>query len=124
MTIVLSGRRWRITQVHSKDRVIEVSGDRVGRPPPFGGGGGQVHDRIVEKMKEVLSDDRVPRYLDKGAARLLQDARSEFRRLRLDSRSVCSLGERNYLVATWGRDGEDIHPGIAAENNGPQGGGP
>ena len=33
MTIVLSGRRWRITQVHNKDRVIEVAGDRVGRPP-------------------------------------------------------------------------------------------
>ena len=101
MTIVLSGRRWRITQVHSKDRVIEVSGDRVGRPPPFGGGGGQVHDRIIEKMKEVLSDGEVPRYLDKAAARLLQDARSEFQRLRLDVRSVCSLGEGNFLVATW-----------------------
>ena len=101
MTIVLSGRRWRITQVHSKDRVIEVSRDRVGRPPTFGGGGGQVHDRIIEKMKEVFSDSQVPRYLDKAAAGLLQDARSEFRRLRLETRSVCSLGERNFLVATW-----------------------
>ena len=58
ITIVLSGRRWRITQVHSKDRVIEVAGDRVGRPPPFGGGG-PVHDRIIEKMKDVLSDSQV-----------------------------------------------------------------
>lgn len=101
MTIVLSGRRWRITQVHSKDRVIEVSGDRVVRPPPFGGGGGQVHDRIIEKMKDVLSDSQVPRYLDNAAVRLLQNARSEFQRLRLDTRSVCGLGERNFLVATW-----------------------
>ena len=101
MTIVLSGKRWRITQVHSKDRVIEVSGDRVGRPPPFGGGGGQVHDRIIEKMREVLSGSQIPRYLDNAAVSLLQNARSEFQRLRLDIRTVCSLGEGNYLVATW-----------------------
>ena len=101
MTIVLSGKRWRITQVHSKDRVIEVSGDRVGRPPPFGGGGGQVHDRIIEKMKDILSHSQIPRYLDNAAVRLLQNARSEFQRLGLDTRSVCGLGEKNFLVATW-----------------------
>ena len=31
----------------------------------------------------------------------MQDARSEFRRPRLDTRSVCSLGERNFLAVTW-----------------------
>ena len=101
MTIVLSGKRWRITQVHSKDRVIEVSGDRVGRPPPFGGGGGLVHDRIIEEMREVLLGSRIPTYLDSAAVNLLQNARSEFRRLGLDGRTVCCLGGKNYLVATW-----------------------
>ena len=101
MTIVLSGKRWRITQVHSKDRVIEVSVDRVGRPPPFGGGGGVVHDRIIEEMREVLLGSHIPTYLDSAAVDLLQNARSEFQRLGLDSRTVCDLGERNFLVATW-----------------------
>ena len=101
MTIVLSGKRWRITQVHSKDRVIEVSGDRVGRPPPFGGGGGLVHDRVIEEMREVLLGSHIPTYLDSAAVNLLQNARSEFRRLGLDGRTVCCLGGKNYLVATW-----------------------
>ena len=60
-----------------------------------------MHDRIIEKMKDVLSDSEIPRYLDNAAAQLLQNGRSEFQRLRLDTRSVCSLGERNFLVATW-----------------------
>ena len=101
MTIIFSGKRWRITQVHSKDRVIEVSEDRSGRPPPFGGTGGQVHDHIIEKMRVVLSENEIPAYLDGVATRLLESARSEFVRLELDNRSICSLGERNALVATW-----------------------
>ena len=101
MTIIFSGKRWRITQVHSKDRVIEVSEDRVGRPPPFGGTSGQVHDRIIEKMRAVLSENEIPTYLDNVATRLLESARSEFLRLKLDGRSICSLGEKSALVATW-----------------------
>ena len=101
MTIIFPGRRWRITQVHNEDRVIEVSEDRTGRPPPFGGTTGQVHDRIVEKMREVLYEKQIPTYLDTNAARLLEGARSEFLRLNLDKRSICSLGEKSALVATW-----------------------
>ena len=101
MTIIFSGRRWRITQVHSKDRVIEVSEDRTGRPPPFGGTTGQVHDRIMEKMREVLYEKQVPAYLDPTAMRLLEGARSEFLRLHLDTRSICSVGDKSALVATW-----------------------
>ncbi len=101
MTIIFSGKCWRITQVHSKDRVIEVSEDRTGRPPPFGGTGGQVHDRIIETMRDVLAEKEIPGYLDGVAARLLDGARSEFLRLNLDERSICSLGEKSAFVATW-----------------------
>ena len=49
MTIIFSGRRWRIIDIHDKDKVIEVTADRIGRSPPFGGDGGLIHDRVVEK---------------------------------------------------------------------------
>ena len=101
MTIIFSGRRWRIIKVHNRERVIEVSEDRVGRPPPFGGTTGQIHDRITEKMKDVLNEEDTPPYLDGVAARLLEDAKAEFRRLGLYGRSICTPRERSYLVATW-----------------------
>ena len=101
MSIVFSGRRWRVTKVHDADKVIEVTADRVGRTPPFGGHGGLIHDKVVRKMREVLSSESSPRYLDSRAKHLLKDARTEFSRLGLDRRSICSVGERGRVLATW-----------------------
>lgn len=102
MTIIFSGRRWRITAIHDKDRIIEVTADRTGQPPPFGGGeGGLVHDRVVAKMMEVLSGVDIPAYIDEVAVRLLVDARSEFQRLDFFRKPICKIGERSSLIATW-----------------------
>ena len=100
MTIILSGRRWRIIEVHSREKVIEVTQDRTGTPPPFGGGGGLIHDGVVRKMGVVLTGKGTPAYIDPNAAELLEDARTEFRRLGLDHRSICESGEHSRLVAT------------------------
>ena len=101
MTIIFSGRRWRIIDIHDKDKVIEVTADRIGRSPPFGGDGGLIHDRVVEKMMEVLSGADLPAYIDDSAARLLGDARSEFRRLDVVRRPIFKIGKRSCLIATW-----------------------
>ena len=101
MTIILSGKRWRIIAVHSREKVIEVTQDRAGTPPPFGGSGGLVHDGVVRKMKAVFSGKGMSAYLDATGAQLLEDARSEFRRLGFDRRSICHTGDSGLLVATW-----------------------
>ena len=101
MTIIFSGRRWRIIQIHDKDKVIEVTSDRKGRPPRFESDGGLIHDRIAKKMRDVLSGADQPSYLDKRAADLLKDARREFRRLGFDRQHIFRAGNGDCLVATW-----------------------
>ena len=100
MTIIFSGRRWRITEIHDREKVIQVKADPAGRPPRFGGSGGLIHDKVVSKMMEVLSGSDIPIYLDQCAAGLLESARSEFRRLGMDQQPIQRIGERHYLIAT------------------------
>lgn len=100
MTIVFSGRRWQVTKIHDRDKVIEVTPDHVGRPPSFGGTGGAIHDRIVNEMREVLLRTDRPVYLDATAAALLEEARSEFRRLGFEQSPICVISTRHSLIAT------------------------
>ena len=101
MTIVFSGRRWRIKAIHDKEKEIEVVADQTGRPPRFGGSGGVIHDKVVEKMRAVLEGTSVPIYLDQNSVCMLDDARHQYRRLRLYARQICKIGERSRLIATW-----------------------
>ena len=101
MTIIFSGRRWRIISIHDRDKVIEVTADRIGRPPVFGGGAEFIHDQIVEKMKEVFAGTDIPAYLGLDSGKLLKRARAEFLRLGLNEQPVYEISERSRLVATW-----------------------
>ena len=101
MTIIFSGRRWRIRSVHDKDKVIEVEKDATGRPPPFGGDIGIIDDTIVRRMRMILEGEDIPRYLDREAADLLHEGRRTCRRLGLANRRIVDLGDGHHLVATW-----------------------
>ena len=101
MTIVFSGRRWRVISIDNESKVIDVTADRVGEPPKFGGNAGLVHDTVVNRMRMVLSGTHLPNYIDNCARALLQEARSEFHGLGLASNSQIQLSERNVVLATW-----------------------
>ena len=101
ITIIFSGRRWRIVAVHDRDKVVEVAKDATGRPPPFGGNLGTVDDPIVARTRSVLEADNVPRYLDQEATELLREGRSTYRRLELARRHIVELEDNHHLLATW-----------------------
>ena len=101
LTIIFVGRRWRIVEVHDREKVIQVSPDHAGKPPVFGGEAGDVHKKVIERMRSVLRDNIIPPYLDKTAVELLSSARAAYRRSGLDERPLLPLGEDRYLLAPW-----------------------
>ncbi len=74
-TIILGGKRWKVEQVISISKVVEVTLSRGGKPPIFSGSGGEIHSRIFREMRAVLHDQDEPAYLDENSKILLQAAR-------------------------------------------------
>ena len=101
-TIIFSGRRWVIVDVHEEEKVIQVTTDRAGKVPKFPGHPvGNIHDRVIAEMRAVLTSQKIPEYLDQTAADLLNDARNEFRIHRYNQIFIQRIGKRNSLIATW-----------------------
>ena len=101
LTIIFVGRRWRVVEVHDREKVIEVTPDHSGKPPAFGGDAGGVHQTVIERIRDVLRADFLPSYLDKTAVQILSSARAAYRRSGLDERPILSPGEDRYLLAPW-----------------------
>lgn len=75
--LILAGRRWKILEIDLDRKEILVEPSRGGRLPLFGGSAGpDLHPRVHEKMREILSDTKMPIYLDQVAKEMLHEART------------------------------------------------
>ena len=86
--LIFAGRRWTVLTVDHERRTISVHPSEAGRVPTFHGGGGEIHDGVRTRMREIYEGEHVPAYLDPLAGRLLDEGRRAFRELDLDRRQV------------------------------------
>lgn len=100
MMVIFSGRRWRVEEIHERDRVIVVSPAKAGVPPQFGGDLGDIHDRVIERMFDVLENDEIPAYLDPIAATLLSQARNNFAQMGFTKTNVIEIAANGFIIAT------------------------
>lgn len=89
---LLAGRRWKVELIEHQSRRVIVSRARGWKRPFFSGGGGEVHGRVLAKMKEVLLGDGGFPYLDARAQERLVQARRVFQNAGLRSRNIVSTG--------------------------------
>ena len=101
--VIFGGRRWRVQELDTIHKVVYVAADRGGVPPAFDGGRGQVHDRVRQEMRSVLSESEMIGYLDTNGVKLLQEARRTYRDLDLGNRNWFQDGRNKYLL-TWRGD--------------------
>jgi ATP-dependent helicase Lhr and Lhr-like helicase len=72
---ILSGRRWEITDIAPREKMVWVRPTRERVPPLFAGEGGDIDGRIFDRMRTLLVSESMPAYLDHGARVLLNSAR-------------------------------------------------
>lgn len=101
--LVFAGRRWKVIAVDTHARVIDLVQSRGGRPPVFTGGGAEIADVTRRRMRSLLEGREVPAYLDAAGQRFLDEARSNYQRLRLDMSPIVPWG-RDTIIFPWRGD--------------------
>jgi ATP-dependent Lhr-like helicase len=98
--ILFAGKTLRVEEVDESQKTIYVSRTTVGVPPSFTGGGGRTHTKLRQRMRQLLESKDVPAFLDKTAARFLEEARYCYRRMDLFKQLVINQGSEVMLL-TW-----------------------
>lgn len=81
--ILLSAKIWKIIDVDFKAKKIEVVPAKDGKKPVFYGGGSMIHQRIREKMLEVLYCDVQYDVLNEACAEEIAAMRKEFSKFKI-----------------------------------------
>lgn len=101
MGLIFAGRRWTVEEIDDAAKVIALKASSEGRPPKFGGGGGDIHDVVAGRMRQVLERQDLPIFLDKVAAEALSVARSEYARLGMDENAIVPINGGRTLLLPW-----------------------
>jgi ATP-dependent helicase Lhr and Lhr-like helicase len=88
MSIIFSGRRWRVVEVHHERATAIVVPSNAGIPPHFGGEGTGLDGAIVSRMRQVYEGNDVPAFIDSVARKLLIEARDTYQMLGLSRTQI------------------------------------
>ena len=100
MLVIFSGRRWEIIDINDSERVISVQPAKLGIPPFSGSHLGHIHDKVIQRLFQVLEEDADKVYLDSTARNLLAEARAAFRQIGLHQAAVIPLDSNTAALAT------------------------
>ena len=72
---ILAGRAWIVVSIDEKRKVIYVKQTHCNKIPSWIGGGGEIHTRVIQRIKKVLQETDIYPYLQPTAISLLKSAR-------------------------------------------------
>ncbi|MCX8505588.1 MAG: DEAD/DEAH box helicase [Alphaproteobacteria bacterium] len=98
--IIFGGKTWRVDEIDDAKKILYVSPSKTAIPPIFNSGGGRVHTRVRQKMRQILATDGVPGFLDATAQRFLAEGREAYRRGNFANKLTRDQG-RETLILTW-----------------------
>ena len=99
--IAIAGRVWIVEEVDHKKREVYCSLVKGNIPAYFGDVAGDIHNRILERMFGVLSEEKKYPYLKRHAACRLQDARNTFLKAGMERRYLIPLGGKMWALFPW-----------------------
>ncbi len=97
----LAGRVWEVTELDNARRLVYVKSVEGKMEISWPGDYGEIHTRILERMKQVLMEDTIYPYLGDNAKKRLDIARNLARNTGMLSRSIVHLGGMTWCIFPW-----------------------
>ena len=99
--IAIAGRVWVVDEVDHRRRELFCTLVRGKIPAYFGDVAGDIHTRILERMHQVLCEEKSYPYLMSHAVCRLSDARDTFRKAGMAEKPLIHLGGRMWALFPW-----------------------
>lgn len=97
----LAGRVWEVEELDIPRKLIYVKRVKGKMEISWPGDFGEIHTRILERMRLVLAEDKLYPYLKPNAAKRLEVARALARNTGMLERAVLPLGGYNWCFFPW-----------------------
>lgn len=97
----LAGKLWKVEEVDNRHKAVYVKTSRGKVDTLWLGAGGDVHTRIMTKIRDVLGDTALYPYLAPSAAARLERARRLAKESGLLERSVLPAGGDSMFILPW-----------------------
>jgi len=99
--LILAGKRWEILEVDFNKAKMYVQPSKGGKLPYYTGTPGlDIHEKVREKMRDLVTSDHIPIYLDDQAKLMLQDAQNAAREADILTNPFVVDGTHTYWF-TW-----------------------
>jgi ATP-dependent helicase Lhr and Lhr-like helicase len=100
--VSLAGRTWEVTEVDPNRRVAKVTpSKRSANASSWRGAMGDIHDRVLARMRQVLLEDKMYPYLQKNAQARLQLARQVARDQGILTNPITLLEDGYACIFPW-----------------------
>ncbi len=97
----LAGRVWEVEELDVKGKLVFVKKVEGKMEISWPGDYGEIHTKILKRMKAVLEEDKIYPYLKEGAKKRLADARALASKTSLTKYPIVSLGGYSYALFPW-----------------------
>jgi ATP-dependent Lhr-like helicase len=97
----LAGRTWQVTEVDSRSKTISVTPTTGESTVSWRGGSGDIHSRILQRMRQVLLEDQQYPYLQDGAKTRLEQVRQLAQKHGLESSYLFPLEDNYCCILPW-----------------------
>ncbi len=97
----LAGRTWEVVDIDKKDRVVFAKPIAGGATAMWSGTSGDIHTRVLQRMRQVLVEEVEYPYLRVHARESLRRARIIARAAKLEQHSLVPLGGDSFCLFPW-----------------------